>query len=95
MDAYVNYFHERALDCCDPVAEDVLVDICLHDMREENHVHLKYCSSTTFSQLMEDAEQINESTKRIAKSNATIKMITRKRPLVATMENSKGAKGSK
>lgn len=30
MDLYVKRFHEKVLDYCDLVDEEVLVDICLH-----------------------------------------------------------------
>lgn len=53
MDAYVKHFHERALDCCDLVAEDVLVDICLHGMREDYHVHLNIVHLSLFLRLIE------------------------------------------
>lgn len=35
LDAYTRRFHERALDYCDLMAKDVLVDVCIHDMMEE------------------------------------------------------------
>lgn len=34
LGAYLKRFHETELGCRDPVAEDVLVDVNLHDMIE-------------------------------------------------------------
>lgn len=35
LDAYMKRFHEKASDWCNLVAEDVLVDICIHGMIED------------------------------------------------------------
>lgn len=34
LDMYVKKFQEKALDCCDPL-EEVLINVCLHDIMEE------------------------------------------------------------
>lgn len=35
LDTYLKRFHEKALDCCNPVAKDVLVDVCLNGLVED------------------------------------------------------------
>lgn len=35
LDAYMMRFHEKVLDCCDPIAEDVFVDVCHYGMIED------------------------------------------------------------
>lgn len=40
LDAYVKRFHEKAMDCCDPVTEDALVDVCLHSVIEGYQIYL-------------------------------------------------------
>lgn len=42
LDAYVRRFNGRALDYCDPMAKDVLVDDSLHGMMEGYCVHLEF-----------------------------------------------------
>lgn len=49
---------------CDPVIEDVLVDVGLHKMMEEYRVHLENLSFTYFSHLMEITRRTNESMKK-------------------------------
>lgn len=55
-DAYMRRFPERVLDCCDLVNEEVLVDVCLHVMKEEYLISQneknKFCFPS-FSRLME------------------------------------------
>lgn len=53
LDACIKYFYEKAQHCCDPVIEDVLVDVCLHDMIEDYRAYLKNLSFSSFSLLME------------------------------------------
>lgn len=38
QDAYLRRSHENAWNCCYPMTEEVLVDVCLHDMMEEYRV---------------------------------------------------------
>lgn len=35
LDLYVKRFHDKALDCVDPVDEKVLVSVCLHGINDE------------------------------------------------------------
>lgn len=53
-------FHEKALDCCDLVDEQVLVKICLHDMAEEYIIFLENLSFPSFSKLIKEACRIKE-----------------------------------
>lgn len=62
VNAYMKRFHERALDYCDPVVEDVLVDACLHGITEEYHG-------------MKVARRTNECVKRIVRSSGPIRPI--------------------
>lgn len=41
LNVYVRRFHEKALDCCDLVDEEMHVDVCLHVMTEEYMVFLE------------------------------------------------------
>lgn len=44
LNAYVMRFHERALDCCNLMAEEVIVDVCFHGMLEEYCIFLEMFS---------------------------------------------------
>lgn len=52
LDAYIRGFHERALNCCDLVAKEVFVDICLYCMLEEYMSFLKNLFLSSFSRSM-------------------------------------------
>lgn len=56
MDAYMTHFHEKAVDCCDPVIEEVLVDVCHYGM-----IYLENLSFSLFSWLIEAPRQSKES----------------------------------
>lgn len=49
LDLYVKRFHDRALDCVDPVDEEVLVNVCLHGMNDEYRVFLENLTFPSFS----------------------------------------------
>lgn len=51
MDAYMNRFHEKALYCCNPVAEDLVVEVCVHGMIEDCRIYLENLSFSYFSRL--------------------------------------------
>lgn len=74
LDAYIRRFHKRSLDNCDPVTEDVLVDICLQ------------CMITSFSRLMEDMTRTNESVKKITRYKSGITPSLKKKSLAAKIE---------
>lgn len=44
------------MDYCDPVNEEILVDVCIHGMTEEYKVFLKNLSFPSFSKLMEERD---------------------------------------
>lgn len=82
------------MDYCDQVIEDVLVDICLHGMIEEYHLHLENLSFASFSRLMEAARRKNESVRKIVSYNLVIRPSLKKMPLVAAVKRSGGSRGS-
>lgn len=101
MDIYMRRFHERAIDCCDPAAEEILVDICLRGMMEEYHKFLENLSFSSLSRLMEAAMRTNESVRRTSRSSngasrpsPTVRPQSRKRPIVATLKEGKGSRPS-
>lgn len=71
LDLYVKRFHDKTLDCVDPVDEEVLVNVCLHGMNNEYEVFLETLTFSSFSKLMEAARKTNESIRRIPKANQT------------------------
>lgn len=48
LDAYVRRFHRRALDWSDPVAEQVLVDVCFHRLLKHIAFSWRICLSHLF-----------------------------------------------
>lgn len=52
-DACVKSFHEKVLDCYDAVAENMLVDVCLHEVVEDYLTYLENVSFSSFSRLVE------------------------------------------
>lgn len=64
LDLYMRRFHERAIICYDPVAEEALFDVCLHGVIQEYHVFLENLSFPSFSKLMDVARRTNESIRR-------------------------------
>lgn len=55
LNVYLRRFHESALDCCNPVSENMPVRFYLHDMTEEYRVSLENLSFPFFAKLMEAA----------------------------------------
>lgn len=53
-------FHEKALDCYDPVADDVFVDVRLHGIVEDYRIYLENISFSSFFRLMEAVRRTNE-----------------------------------
>lgn len=51
LDMYVKRFHEKALDYYDPVAKEVLVNVCLHGVFEEYRIFLENLSFSYFFQV--------------------------------------------
>lgn len=55
LDLYVKMFHDKALACVDLVDEEVLANVCLHDMNHEYRIFLENFRLLSFSKLMETA----------------------------------------
>lgn len=53
-------FHDKALDCSDPLEERTLVDICLRGMLEECRIFLENLSFSSFFKLMEATRLTSE-----------------------------------
>lgn len=49
LDAYVKSFHEKALGCCNLVADDMVVDVCLHGMIGTTEFIWRICHSLFLS----------------------------------------------
>lgn len=103
LDLYVRRFHEKALDSCEPVDEEVLLIFCLHDMVDEYCVLLENLSFPCFSRLTEALRQTNESVRRTSKPNFANRQFCkspspvmrphpppRKRPIVVAVEKGQG-----
>lgn len=71
LDPYVKRFHDKALDCVNPVDEEVLVNMCLHGMNDEYRVFLENLMFSSFSNSMEAARRTNESVRRTPKASRT------------------------
>lgn len=65
LDLYTKSFHDKALDYCNSVDEDTMVDVCLHGMANEYRVFFWRisCSSPSIK-LMEAVKRTNESVQR-------------------------------
>lgn len=72
LDLHVKRFHEKALICCDPVDEEVLVNVCLHGINDEYRVFLENLTFLSFLKLMEASRQANETVRRTLKSNRVV-----------------------
>lgn len=76
-----------------PVDEEVLVNVCLHDMLKEYRIFLENLSFPTFSSLMEASRRTNVSKRRTSRPNTTsypnsmMRPPSRKWPIVAAHEN--------
>lgn len=68
MDAYVRRFHQRALDYCDLLVEEVLVYVGLYGMLEKYRIFLESLSFPSSSRLMKAAPCTKESVRRISRS---------------------------
>lgn len=90
LDLNVKRFHEKTLDCVDPVNEEVLVNVCLHGMNDEYRVFLENLTFSSFSKLMEKGRPKNESMRRTPKSSSAVPLympFQKKRHIVATIES--------
>lgn len=97
LDLYVKRFHEKRLDCCNQIDEEVIVDLYLHDMNEEYRVFHKNFSFLSFSKLMEASRPTNESVRRTLKLSRTVntaRPFPKKRAMIVTIEKSQEAEPS-
>lgn len=101
LDVYMRRFHEKALDCCNIVDEEVLVNVCVHSMREEYNIFLENLSFTSFSKSLKQlATQINQCTGlQGQRCNQTqphpmAQLAPKKRPIVTPLKNDRGSKPS-
>lgn len=70
LEAYVKRFHEKALDCCDLVTEDVMGDIYLHAIIEDYRIYFVSLSFSSFSRLIEAAGHANESIRKASRPSS-------------------------
>lgn len=96
LDLYVKRFHDKALDCIDPVDEEVLVNVCLYDMKDEYRVFLKSLTFSSFSKLMEAVRRKNESVRLTPNSRVfpTAKPFSKRKQTVAAVEAGQKARSS-
>lgn len=52
LGVYLIRFHKKALDCCDSLDEELVVNVCSHGMAEEYRIFLENLSFSSFSKLM-------------------------------------------
>lgn len=84
-------FHKKALDCRDPVAEDMLVEVCLQGMIENYMIFSENLSFPFLLLLMETARRTNVT--KTLKSSLTIWYVSKKRPVIQIVEKGKSDKG--
>lgn len=87
--ACLKRFHTRALDWCDPVVEDVLVDVCLHKTIKDYQSYLERLSFSSFSQLMEASRRTSETVKKAVESSSLIRFAPKKGPMLAVVKKNK------
>lgn len=98
LDAYVKMLHETNLDCCNLVAEDVLVDVCLYGLIEDYRIYMENLSFSSISWVMQAARRTNWSVitnsrpSSLIRSSSVVRCAPKKRPINATVKKGKGAK---
>lgn len=82
---YINLFEEilrKALDCCDSINEEVLIEVCLLGMLKEYYIFLKNLAFSSFFKLMEATSHTNYVIRRTKRSSSatqtSLASITRK-----------------
>lgn len=83
MNAYVTKFNEKELDSYNPVAKNILVDICLHGMIEDYRIYLKNLSFSSFSRLMEPVRWKNRTRQKDLEIQFSESMSKKKLMIVA------------
>lgn len=84
-------FHEKALDRCDPVTKDMLVDVSLHEMIDGHQIYLDNLSFSFFLRLKEAARSTNDS---IRKTLSMIRSMLKKMHVIPAVEEIKEVKSS-
>lgn len=96
LDIYLKRFRDKALDCCNLVAERMPVEVCLDGMLEEYHISLEKLFFSFFSKLLEAARWTNESVHRASRpcssSRSNLNHVPRKRSIVVTRKKGEGSR---
>lgn len=72
---YLRRFHEKALDCCDPVDKVVLVNFCLHNMMEEYRIFLENLSFRSLLNLWGQPIAQMSQMHRTSRASATVRPV--------------------
>lgn len=73
LNFYVRRSREKALEHCDLVYEEMLVDVCFHGMVKKYRVFLENLSFSSFPKLIEPRQRSNESVCRSSKFITSVK----------------------
>lgn len=92
----------NALDCCDPVSEEMLVSFCLHRMTEEYNIFLENLSFSSFAKLMEATSHTKELVHRSSRFSMSVRpsqtpmgrQMQRKRPILTSHDNAGESRSS-
>lgn len=82
-------FHDKALDCVNPVEEEILINVCLHGINDEYRVFLEDLTFLSFSKLMKAASQTNELVRRTPKPSRTLptaRLFAKRKQAVSAVE---------
>lgn len=81
LDTYLKRCHCKALNCCDPIAEDVLVDVFPHKMIDDYWSYLKICL-LLLSSIDGIHERSNKFVRKTLKYSLLIKSAAKKKSIV-------------
>lgn len=93
LDAYVKIFQNKTPDFYDPVAKDVLVNICLHGMIDTTWF-IKETYHFSLLRLMKVSRRINKFVRKTSRCSPFVRPTRKKRWMIETEEKNKGAKAS-
>lgn len=93
LDTYMKRFHEKGLDHCDPIAEYVLIDVCLHGMIEISDESGEFVF-LFFFQVDGGHDTTNKLVIETSRPSSLIRSMPKKRPMIAVVERNKRAKVS-
>lgn len=63
------------MECCDPVDEEMLVNVCLHRMSDEYRVFLENLTFPSFLKLMEASKHMNEFVRKTPKPSQVVPIV--------------------